>query len=616
MSTIKRLEAAIVQYVNEKNTDYAVMIDGVWGSGKTFFIKNKLIPELLKSRSELKPIYISLFGVTGSSDLNRKLFLEIFPFLNSKVAKTVGILGKAIISNLGFSGLEKSDQDKLIETVGKIDANTLVVLDDLERLKPDLLVEILGFVNQLVEHNQIKVIISANENDILGTTDTVQLDGYRRYLEKVVRHKLLFTLDFQEIGNEIISSCGLVKDNHNIILEAFRKGESSNLRTLQFVSRMAIHIDDFISKGSIEKSAKQTLKNLAVYFFATMAIDLKAGRMNYIEMKKMVAWSADKPKDFSKIDFNNIEVIDEGFGKKILKEKGTNPQQEYFDRYYSPNQMLYFDSLIEYLRTGYWDERAFDEDVKIAVEYLTTKQNSEAQQLLNQLMNITAVDDHNLNSVIDGVLKHVAVGQYQIGEYIRIYFQIQRIVNDKLIPEPKDLHQQIVSGIDKCKDQEPTHYLEDFIRIDENSEDKFKEVYRLTIDKNNSIKKDKYGKESDVQLRLFFSDPEHYNRKHLAKDGDFIPGFHLSCNPNEFVKKYNELPNHLKVEANGIFYQRQMKGVSRSSQELEWMQKLKEKLVEEIKLSKPTISMVNKQELIRRLDKIINEWEKHKEFLE
>ena len=33
-------------YINKSNYNYAVLIDGCWGSGKTYFIKNSLIPAL------------------------------------------------------------------------------------------------------------------------------------------------------------------------------------------------------------------------------------------------------------------------------------------------------------------------------------------------------------------------------------------------------------------------------------------------------------------------------------------------------------------------------------------------------------------------------------------
>ena len=36
----------IKEYLKNSNTDNAILIDGEWGSGKTFFVKNKIIKDL------------------------------------------------------------------------------------------------------------------------------------------------------------------------------------------------------------------------------------------------------------------------------------------------------------------------------------------------------------------------------------------------------------------------------------------------------------------------------------------------------------------------------------------------------------------------------------------
>ena len=36
--------SGIKVYINECYSDYAVMLNGSWGSGKTYFVKNELIP--------------------------------------------------------------------------------------------------------------------------------------------------------------------------------------------------------------------------------------------------------------------------------------------------------------------------------------------------------------------------------------------------------------------------------------------------------------------------------------------------------------------------------------------------------------------------------------------
>ena len=52
----------VKEYVENKNTGYAIMIDGEWGSGKTYFVREKLEKKLKKlweeTKMEIKFIYV------------------------------------------------------------------------------------------------------------------------------------------------------------------------------------------------------------------------------------------------------------------------------------------------------------------------------------------------------------------------------------------------------------------------------------------------------------------------------------------------------------------------------------------------------------------------------
>lgn len=70
------ITSIVKDYLNQNNTDYAIFINGVWGSGKTYYVKNCLIPEINKfdfpsdngiENKKFKPVYISLFGLSNSS---------------------------------------------------------------------------------------------------------------------------------------------------------------------------------------------------------------------------------------------------------------------------------------------------------------------------------------------------------------------------------------------------------------------------------------------------------------------------------------------------------------------------------------------------------------------
>ena len=140
---------------------YAILLEGTWGSGKTYFVKNQL--------THIDTIYISLNGI---SNLNNVTFQIAYQIIGEKLLGNNKTKGKRIAGTVGsllVSHLESKtniDFSELVNLLGNIKFdNKLIIFDDLERCNMPI-EEILGFINTLVEHNKIKVLIVANEKEI------------------------------------------------------------------------------------------------------------------------------------------------------------------------------------------------------------------------------------------------------------------------------------------------------------------------------------------------------------------------------------------------------------------------------------------------------------------
>ncbi len=114
MST-KNLAQLIFNYLKFPKTDYAILIDGEWGSGKTHFVRHTLIPYIdsmeyvdKDNGKKFKGIYISLYGLRDVQELREKIILEI----NPKYKKAITI-GSGIFKKL-LEGLTRLDLDKEI----------------------------------------------------------------------------------------------------------------------------------------------------------------------------------------------------------------------------------------------------------------------------------------------------------------------------------------------------------------------------------------------------------------------------------------------------------------------------------------------------------------------
>lgn len=196
-----RLFEEIANYIKNDKINYAIMIDGEWGSGKTFFVKKYILKNYINS------IYVSLYGVSSIEKLSKSIYFELLkskyirnPFFrllqkiyNNKIVKMILFLPvkcteliiyilKSLISliikslsiiscsigvvnlDINPSNLDKIDYYGAIKLFKDINKYILVV-DDLERCSIPV-EETLGFINDLVEHRNMKVIIVANEEEI------------------------------------------------------------------------------------------------------------------------------------------------------------------------------------------------------------------------------------------------------------------------------------------------------------------------------------------------------------------------------------------------------------------------------------------------------------------
>lgn len=127
-------------YIKSDNTNFAVLLKGSWGSGKTFFVK-KMIDNWSTPNIEndefiaLNPIYVSLNGLSSKKEIIDKLKEKINPFLHSKGMK----ISKAILKGFIKSTLKIDfDYDKDNENDGSLNLNfdpILIFKEDNEKLK-------------------------------------------------------------------------------------------------------------------------------------------------------------------------------------------------------------------------------------------------------------------------------------------------------------------------------------------------------------------------------------------------------------------------------------------------------------------------------------------------
>lgn len=180
--TEKQILEEIERYINDKVYNYAILINGEWGSGKTYFVKNSL-KNAIESNNENNTFekkslkYISLYGCKDTEELQEKIIWELVEDFSSRLTKknVLKRYPKQTHTNVVTSVRKISSGllQKFFPTMSVYDLSWnwfnfesyIFIFDDLERCSCPLN-EIFGFINDLVEHAGAKVIIVANEKEI------------------------------------------------------------------------------------------------------------------------------------------------------------------------------------------------------------------------------------------------------------------------------------------------------------------------------------------------------------------------------------------------------------------------------------------------------------------
>jgi hypothetical protein len=244
-----------LQYYCEQNRplQYAVLIGGAWGSGKTHLVKS-----FLHAHSEIETLYVSLYGMKDISEIEDTFFTQLHPILSRKGMRIAGALVKSLVrgglkldldvlSNVKVgadgSGLNVGIPEFLKKATGRV-----LIFDDIERSEMPIM-KLLGYINGFVEHDDAKVILIANENEIPNE----QIDAYKKTKEKLVGKSFKIEVDFEAALQEFIKAL----ESNDVIkflnakrtkLEAiFRQSQTDNLRILQQslydFERLALQLD-------------------------------------------------------------------------------------------------------------------------------------------------------------------------------------------------------------------------------------------------------------------------------------------------------------------------------------------------------------------------------------
>jgi hypothetical protein len=432
------VEHILDNYIRKEHTDFAILIDGKWGSGKSYFIANNFKEQLIEINkfykgNEFSIAYISLYGLGSVDQLRERVFLAVNPKLakQSISRKLVRAIVNQSAEYLGIGSIGKD----IVNIFGGIPKNKILVFDDLERAESTIMNQLLGFINNYTEHQNLKVLILADEEKI---PDSAQYQ-YKVIKEKFVRFTYSFQSNIETIFDNIIVRYNnrykaFLQSHKELILSLFRAGNHTNLRTLNFILDIFLDIHKKTNEGDIEHSSNNdTILKSFLFFVVIYSIEYKKGLPDnadiglqqlskeiengvHGELLKRMIVRAD----------NSIETADDElniFARQISEV-------------YLPNHRIpfkYYNLLASYILSG----KLIDEDFRklLASEHnaIERKKGKPEYNAYKQIRDFDSLEDKDLEILVAQILEHVKLGRYQYSEQIDIFVRLSDLIKSDLI---------------------------------------------------------------------------------------------------------------------------------------------------------------------------------------
>ena len=351
----------ISNYLEMKTTG-ALMITGHWGCGKTYFIKNEVIPYTQKVLGK-NLIMVSLFGINDLSEIpERVLYAYWDAYGKDKTGFNLGRVADVIAKMADSIPKLKEyvDIDKMLgrgQGIYKLIPNDVIIcLDDLERVVDSIDINnVLGVINELVENLEYKVIVIANEG-FIKNNELI-------FKEKVVEKTLVFIPNIINIYQGIVLSYNdeqftsymleiAVKliDSKNALYiksESYRK-HVSNIRILKFAIEHFYCVFSYYEKHT-DITSKNIISKLNNYwtFILAISIEYKLNNISYEDDKTLSKYVHNA---LAKFDFDESEEdisfedeIENTISKEEQEQKeniDSNFQKIFYKRYFITQDAL------------------------------------------------------------------------------------------------------------------------------------------------------------------------------------------------------------------------------------------------------------------------------------
>ena len=534
---MEELVESILDYVRAEYTDYAIMINGEWGSGKTYFWNNKIrkkIDSMQLNGKQYTTIYMSLYGISNLEEISKKIFIETTQLMDKNLRKYMAANGQTTIPEYAKTGIDMANLFGIANNDDKVNYgeffttdDKVLCFDDLERANVDV-IDILGYINNFVEHDHIKTIIICNEKELstklksnnlelktfistyildkqgeLLKTDKPMVEkiseeiehvfdkanDYERIKEKLIGETFEYAPKFDYIINGILiryesdpELIRFLRENTGLIISTFNKSGTRNLRILKHALNDFQRIFDMVSK-KYPNVSNRVLQTMLIFTIA-ISFEIKAGKI-----------TKDKFGDIR----NNDEYKSILVSSRVLMDNRQFYIKEFDNNYYNnfKTEYRFFKFIEYYVRTRIFDMRLFKENMEVILNTAGLGKMPAYKRLLTE--EYWKISDDEFSDVINEIIGNIQRGEISIVDLVKIYAYFSYFSRKKLIlydlPTLKSL---FITGMNKsavnseyCADVEKELAKVAIQDIAEDMEDILNKFYELNEQLKDKMLKEK-----------------------------------------------------------------------------------------------------------------------------
>ena len=357
-------------YMMNPDPQYAVLLKGKWGCGKTHFI-NHWIDTYQKQEAEdkvLEPVYVSLYGLSETKQITTAINRALYPILYGKAAKA----GKTFLKfmsaivlkcdvdwdkdgnsdfsmNLGLDSLSifKSEDEQ-------VKKGNLLIFDDLERCDVPMK-KLLGFLNFFVEQCNCHLIVIGDE-DKIAEGENKKIFG--EFKEKTIGREFEIATDIHSALDTFVNQTpknDFVVGHQEQIEKFFAMTECDNLRILRQAlwdfSRFEESMTDFFGDSRYEDIMIHVLGTYIIsyceyrgknhqLFDAWIRYDIKGQQFGKEKIESLKSQIRDIHQRYNNIyqRLSNYQTFKIEFVERVLLELNTgNSIKDYVGKeYFAP----------------------------------------------------------------------------------------------------------------------------------------------------------------------------------------------------------------------------------------------------------------------------------------